>query len=120
LSRAAASILVFGLYLVILGTVFVLAPNALLSLVNLPPTQEVWIRLVGMLLLIMAFYYVMAARTETRAFFRWTLYTRLGAVVPVTACVVSGMITPIALLFWLGDLLGAIWTWTALHIEGKG
>lgn len=120
MSRAATSILVFGLYLVLLGAIFLLVPNALLSLVYLPPAQEVWIRLVGMLLVIMAFYYIMAARTETRAFFRWTLFTRLGAVVPVTAGVVSGLLTPIALLFWLGDLLGAIWTWTALRTEGNG
>jgi hypothetical protein len=57
MSRAGTSIFLFGIYLVILGLIFSLVTNTLLSIINLPDSQEVWIRLVGMLLLIMAFYY---------------------------------------------------------------
>lgn len=116
-SRAALSIFVFGLYLVILGGIFILAPNVLLSLVSLPTTQEIWIRLVGFLLLVLSFYYIMAGRTNTRAFFQWTLYTRLIAIFFLVGFVVSDLISPLALLFWLGDLAGALWTWRALRLD---
>lgn len=119
-SRAALSIFVFGLYLAILGGIFILAPNALLTLVYLPTTQEVWIRLVGFLLLVLSFYYLMAGRTDTRAFFQWTLYTRLAAIIFLVGFVVAGLISPVALLFWLGDLAGALWTWFALRIDETG
>lgn len=116
-SRSAVSVFVFGIYLVLIGGVFILIPNTLLSLVNLPTTQEVWIRLAGMLLVILAFYYLMAARTETKAFFEWTIYARMGSVVILLGFVLTGLISPIALLFWLGDLAGALWTWSALRKE---
>ena len=117
LSRSGISIFVFGLYLVFIGAIFILVPNTLLTLVNLPPTQEVWIRLAGMLLLILAFYYLMAARTETKAFYEWTIYARLGSVVFLLGFVLTGLISSLALLFWLGDLAGALWTLFALRKE---
>ena len=79
MSRSAFSIFVFGIYLVILGVLLVAMPNVLLSLVRIPPTHEVWIRLAGMLLLILAFFYIQVARNDITLFFRWTIYTRLSA-----------------------------------------
>ena len=119
MSRSATSIFVFGLYLIVLGLIFVFLPNTLLSLFRLPTTDEVWIRLVGMLLLILAFYYMMAGLTGTKNFFYWTMYTRLSAIVFLLGFVAGGFITPVALLFWLGDLAGAVWTWTALRSESN-
>lgn len=115
LSRAGTSIFLFGIYLVILGLIFTLVPNTLLRIINLPDSQEVWIRLVGMLLLIMAFYYLMAGRTEARSFYHWTLYTRLGSVFFLVGFVTAGWVSPIAFIFWLADLAGAAWTWSALR-----
>jgi len=117
MSRSAFSIFVFGIYLVILGVLLVAMPNVLLSLVRIPPTHEVWIRLAGMLLLILAFFYIQAARNNLAIFFRWTIYTRLSALFFVLAFVLSGLIGPIIVLFWLGDLAGAMWTGLALRSE---
>ena len=79
MSRSADSIFDFGIYLVILGVPLVAMPNVLLSLVLIPPTHEVWIRLAGMLLLILGFFYIQAARNNLAIFFRCTIYTRLSA-----------------------------------------
>lgn len=118
-SRAALSILVFGIYLVVIGLIFLLAPNAVLALIGLPPTQEVWAHLVGFLLLVLAFYYLMAARSEIRPFFRWTLYTRFLAVFVLVGFVLAGWIGPVVFLFWLGDLAGALWTLLALRKDNQ-
>ena len=119
MSRSAVSILVFGVYLVILGSMLVLFPNPLLSLVHIPPTNEVWIRLSGMLLLILAFYYIMAARSGIKEFFRWTIYTRLSALFILLAFVALELASPVIILFWLGDLAGATWTGLALRSEKR-
>lgn len=119
MSRSGTSIFVFGVYLAILGVIFTLFPNHLLIVLNLPLTGDGWIRLVGMLLIIMAFYYLMAGVTETINFYRWTLYTRLGAVIFLVGFIVSDLISPLALLFWAGDLAGAAWTWAALRLDAK-
>lgn len=117
MSRSGLSILVFGFYLVLLGGMLLVVPNPLLAVAGLPPTDEAWIRLAGMLLLILSFYYIQAARTETRAFFQWTLYTRLGAILFLVALVTTGLTKPVVYLFWLGDLAGATWTSLALRAE---
>ena len=66
MSRSAQSIFFFGLYLFLLGILLVFLPNALLGLVDIPPTNEVWIRLAGMLLLILGFFYVSQIRKNMR------------------------------------------------------
>ena len=117
MSRASLSIFVFGIYLVILGSVFILAPNSLLALAGLPATQEVWVHLVGFLLLVLSVYYLLAAKQNVKPFFTWTLYTRFGAIFFLLGFVAFGLIGPVALLFWLGALAGALWTYWALGKE---
>jgi hypothetical protein len=57
MSKAAMSVKVFAGYLLLLGLVLVLGPNALLRAFRMAPTGEVWIRVVAMLVLVLAFYY---------------------------------------------------------------
>jgi hypothetical protein len=51
MSRAASSLFVFAVYLVGLGLGLLLVPNLLLRAFGAPPTSEVWIRVIGMLVL---------------------------------------------------------------------
>ena len=119
LPASALSVLVFGVYLALIGLLLALIPNLLLGLIGVPPTGEVWIRLAGMLILFMGFFYAQAGRHDLIPFLRWTLVTRSVAAVFVTGFVLGGLIGPIILLFWLGDLAGAVWTGLALRREGR-
>ena len=119
MSNSAKSVFFFGLYVALLGFLLIFFPNPLLRLVNVPATQEVWIYLAGMLLIFVGFFYAMAGRTNFVPFFRWTLVTRGIAVVFLIGFVLAGWVSPVILLFWLGDLAGALWTFFALRKEGK-
>jgi hypothetical protein len=101
----------------ILGILLITIPNLLLNLVGVQSTSEFWIRLVGMLLLIHGFFYILAGRTNLKPFFYWTLYTRLGAIVFIVSFIIFELAPPVIKFFWLGDLAGAIWTWIALRSE---
>ena len=79
MTHSAKSIFYFGLYIAALGVLLMFVPNLLLELVNIPSTNQVWIRLAGMLLLFMGFFYVQAGRHDLIPFFRWTLVTRGAA-----------------------------------------
>ena len=118
MTGSGKSIFFFGIYVVVLGILLVFIPNALLGLVEIPPTNEVWIRLAGMLLLILGFFYVQAGRHNLVPFFKWTLVTRGVAFFFVLGFWLCGFISWLILAFWLGDLAGIIWTWTALQGEG--
>ncbi len=112
---ARTSILVFGFYLVGLGVILVLVPNLFLSVFGMPPVTDVWLRVVGMLVILLGTYYVAAAREGIAAFYPWTVYGRATVIVFFAAFVLLGLAKPILILFGVVDLLGAMWTRYALR-----
>lgn len=115
MSKSAKSVFVFGIYLFVLGIVLLVIPNVLLSLFGFQETSEVWIRVVGMLIFILAFYYTTAARKEVMDFFRITVYGRGSVIVFFIIFVVLKLAEPMLILFGVIDLLGAIWTQLTLR-----
>jgi hypothetical protein len=114
MSQAAKSLFVFGIYLCGLGLILLLAPNLILQFFGVPPTTEVWIRINGMLVICLSFYYVQAARHDLKNFIRWTVWTRLAVIIYFAAFVLLVAAPKALLLFGLIDVLAAIWTWLAL------
>ncbi len=51
MSKAAKSLFVFGIYLIVIGLAFLLVPNIQLRLFGFPETSEPWIRVMAVLLL---------------------------------------------------------------------
>jgi hypothetical protein len=49
---AAMSFFVFGVYMTVLGIALMLAPNPLLGLVGIAETTDVWVRVVGVLVIV--------------------------------------------------------------------
>jgi len=90
-------------------------PNVMLTLFAYPTTEEVWIRVVGMLLVLLAFYYIQAARRELTDFFQWTVYARASVILFLIAFVVLDLARPILILFGAVDLLAALWTEATLR-----
>jgi len=119
MSNSAKSVFVFGIYLVVLGLSFLLIPNVVLGLFGFPETTEIWIRVVGMLLVLSAFYYTQAARKELTDFFKFTVYARSSVIVFFVIFVIFGHTRPIIILFGAIDLLAAIWTGLTLKSVKK-
>ncbi|HEY0545576.1 MAG TPA: hypothetical protein VGC91_09390 [Pyrinomonadaceae bacterium] len=105
---------VFGIYVCGLGLTLLLVPNLILQVFGVPPTREVWIRINGMFVLCLSFYYVQAARNELTIFIRWTIWTRVAVIIYLAAFILLASAPKVLLLFGLIDLLSAIWTWLAL------
>ena len=105
----------FGCYLLALGTALILYPNGVLDLFGVAPTVEVWIRVTGMLVLILGAYDILAAIAELRQFFRWSVPLRASVIFFFSVFVLLGYAPPVLLLFGLIDLAGAAWTWVALR-----
>ena len=119
MSQAAKSLFVFGIYLCGLGLVLLLVPNLILRIFGAPTTNEVWIRINGMFLLCLSFYYVQTARNELTIFIRWTVWTRVAVIFYFAAFVLLISAPKALLLFGLIDLLAAIWTWVALKKDER-
>jgi hypothetical protein len=117
MSKSTLSVFVFGLYLLVLGIVMLVAPNFLLGLFSIPSTTEVWIRVAGMLVLFLGIYYTLSSRNGMTNFFPWTVYVRSSVILFFIAFVLLGFVKPQLILFGVVDLLGAIWTGLALRSQ---
>jgi hypothetical protein len=84
-------------------------------LFGLAKTGELYIRIVGMFLLILAYYYARAARQELTGFFHWTVHVRALVILFFVAFVLLDLAEPVLILFGVVDLAAAIWTWLALR-----
>lgn len=115
MTRAGRSVFVFSLYLFALGITLVAVPNALLSWFGMEETTEVWIRVVGMLVILLGFYYNGASRQDYTAFLHWTVYARFSVLAFFIAFVLLDLAPPILLFFGAIDSAAALWTLVALR-----
>jgi hypothetical protein len=113
MSPAARTVHLFGLYLVAVGVALIVIPNVLAGVFGIPPTDEPWIRMLGLLVLGLAGYYLVAARSELTVFFQASVTGRvlIGAGLIV---IVSLWGYWMAVVFGLADIAGALWTRAAL------
>ena len=119
MSRAAISVFVWGIYMLVSGTTFLLIPNVVLPLLGFPPTDEIWIRGMSMLAVALGYFYVQTARHEMTPFFSWKVHGHIFGVICMVMFVILQLGPPMLLLFASADLLAAIWTWLALRYPGS-
>lgn len=117
MSKSAFSIRIFSIYTFALGLALIFVPNLLLSLFGVPETVEVWIRVVGMLIFLLGYYYFMVSRHELTVFISWSVYARLSVPVFFIAFVALGLAPPVLILFGAIDAAGAIWTAVCLRAD---
>jgi len=110
MSRSAYSVRVAAIYLIGLGCGLVFIPNIILSLFRLPPTDEVWIHMLGMITFFLGVTQYQLAPTEMRAYLKLTVILRYCVVAFVTGFILVGLAQPIFILIALVDVLGATWT----------
>jgi hypothetical protein len=116
-SRAAFSARIFAIYVFIIGPVLMIVPNLLLALFGLPPTSEVWIRLIGLLALNIGVFLWVAARHEYTHFLHASVATRCMVFVVIAGFAVLGFAPPVIMVFGVIDLAGGLWTYFALRAD---
>jgi hypothetical protein len=89
-------------------------PNLLLSTFQLPETQEIWIRVLGVVVFNIGIYYVFMAPANHALFLTLSIYTRLLILFWFVVFVMMDWAAAQLILFGLVDGAGAIWTYLAL------
>jgi len=116
MNSAAKSVFVFGLYLVVVGLGLLTVPNPFLRPLGFPLVADTsWLRVLGLVTLGLAFYYLAAARAGLGVFCRWTVMVRGGVFVGCGALVLLKLAPAPLALFGAVDLAGALWTAVALR-----
>jgi hypothetical protein len=119
MNKSEFSVFAWGVYLAIAGAGFLFIPNTLLPLFGLPTTTEVWIRVIGLLVVILGYYYMYCARASAAPFIQVTVQGRIAFCLGLVALVAMGFSAPGVLLIGTVDALGAAWTWWALRADQR-
>jgi hypothetical protein len=107
--------MVWGFYEIGVGLGFLLIPNVLLPIFGFPTTTEVWIRVVGLIVLALAVYHIHCARNNVIPFFQITVPGRIGFAIGLIILFLMGFAGVGLVLFAIIEILGAVWTWSALR-----
>jgi hypothetical protein len=110
MDSTTTSIFVFGIYLIFVGAGFLFIPNILLPLFRLPKTDEPWIRVMATLVLIIAYFYLVAAHNNLTPIYWATVYGRSFVFLSFLVLVLTKKARPMLIVFGIVDALGAIWT----------
>jgi len=119
MSKTAKTIIVYGIYAIGAGLGFLFMPNFCLGLFGFEPTSEHWIRIVAILTLGLAYYYITSARAEDKHFFDISWKGRIWFFAASSMLAVFGVAPWNIILIGVVDLITAIWTAITLRKENK-
>ena len=107
----------YGIYAIGAGLGFLFMPNTFLELFGFEATSEHWIRIVAILTLGLAYYYITSALNEDKHFFKISWHGRIWFFTASAMLFVFGVAPWNIILVGSVDLITAIWTALTLKSE---
>ena len=99
-----------AIYVVLAGLSLIFIPNVLLGIFDLEPAREIWIRIMGLLVLILSIYYVQMAKYGNDKVVVATVWGRLAFCVGLVVFVLLGLVKPVLIGFAFAETALAFWT----------
>ena len=106
-------------YVIVSGTSLLFFPNFLLGLFGIESTNEIWIRVLGMLVLALSFYYYAMYKNGGKEVIRATVQGRLFFCAGLVTFVILGMVKPVLLGFAVAETGLALWTLSEIRKGGN-
>jgi hypothetical protein len=97
-------------YVIFSGLQLLFIPNFLLATFGLEPTSEIWIRVLGMLVLALSFYYYAMYKNGGKEIVLATVQGRLFFCAGLVMFVLLGMAKPVLIIFAVIEMALALWT----------
>ncbi len=110
MNPTALSVFIFGIYLLLVGLSFLIIPNVILPILKFEKTTEFWPRILGSVIILLGYYYLVAAQNDMTAFFWATVYGRFFILLSFIVLVVIKKAKPMVIMFGVVDCLCALWT----------
>jgi hypothetical protein len=116
---SSRSVFLFAFYLYGVALGLIVQPTLLLGIFGIAvPDDDIYIRITGVVVGAIAFYYHRMGLADNRAFARLTVFARAWVFTAFLIIVLLGKVEPGLVLIGGVDLLGAGWTWWELRKEG--
>lgn len=108
------SLIVQAIYVLITALELICIPNVLLGMFGFPPTSEIWIKVLGIVLIALATVYYGIIKFGNDEVVKYTMWGRIIVGIGFVILVISGQTLPALILFAGIDIATAIWTWFEL------
>jgi hypothetical protein len=93
------------------GILLLAIPNKLIPLLGIEPTNEIWIYGIGLMALVLCFYYFQIAKTTDKNVVMGTVYGRLFFTITISVLAILGKAPLIFLPLQIFEFSLAIWSW---------
>ena len=113
-SKNYLSLTVQAIYVVLTGLQLIFVPNMLLGMFGFEPTSEIWIKVLGVVVLSLAIVYYAVSKQNNTDMVRATMWSRLFVGTGFVLLVLSGQAKSALVLFAGIDIATAVWTWFEL------
>ena len=88
MTTAARSVFAFGIYVLVVGIAVAVAPDVILPLLRVPPAGDGWVRMVGVLAIVIGAYDLVSGRSNAEANIRASVPIRFAFAAACVALVV--------------------------------
>ena len=110
MTSTAKSIFYYSFYMMGMGLCLLFSPNLILGAFGFAPTNDIWIRILGLLAFCAGILYFYCGRTNQTGFFRISVTERIVFFLGIVGIVLFLPANPMLILIGSVDLFGAIWT----------
>jgi hypothetical protein len=117
-TKRYTSILGQMVYVIISGLQLLFVPNFLLGMFGIAPTSEIWIRVLGMLVLVLSIYYYAIYKKGDKEIVRATVQGRLLFCAGLVMFVILGMAPPVLIGFAVAETGLALWSLNEIRRKG--
>jgi len=111
---ATLSIFIWGIYVLLIGLLLVFIPSKTLALCGQENPKDHWVRVSGIIIISLGYFYLNAAQNEVYSFYQASIYARFAGLIGILGLTIFKMAKPRIIFFGIIDALGAIWTLLAL------
>ena len=102
-------------YSFVSGISLLVAPNFFIGLIGFAPTQEIWIKAIGLMALMLCFYYYNIARSSSYQAVLGTVYGRWFFSSVVIGIALLGVIPKFVILAMIFESGLALWSWREIR-----
>jgi hypothetical protein len=108
------SLVVQSIYVVLTGLQLIFVPNMMLNMFGFDATSEIWIKVLGVVVLSLSIMYYTISKSGSKDVVRATMLARLFVGLGFTLLALTGQAKLTLILFAGIDIVTAVWTWFEL------
>lgn len=118
MNPACKTIYLFGFYPLLAGLSMIIAPALPLQILGWPIEGLDWIRMLGVVTMIVGYYYLQLGRNDVLVFCRYSAQMRLIIPFVFSLLVIVFNMNPLYIALTAVDFAGGLWTALALRKQG--